>query len=77
MSIVRDDIRPAVISKELREQLDEYLRFRHLFRNIYDFRHGKAKLIELINGLEGVFIDFQGAIQEFNQFLMTIASEVH
>ena len=32
-----DNIRPPVISVELKEQLGEYLRFRHLFRNIYGF----------------------------------------
>jgi hypothetical protein len=77
MSIELDGIRPAVISKELREQLDEYLRFRHVFRNVYGFNLDKARLTELISGLEGVFIDFQGAIQEFNKFLMIIASEIH
>ena len=77
MSMELDGIRPAVISEALRDRLDEYLRFRHLFRNIYAFHLDKVRLTELIKGLEEVFIDFQGAIQEFNQFLTTIASEVH
>src|ERR1700682_2411272 len=29
------DVRPAVISDALRQRLGDYLRFRHLFRNIY------------------------------------------
>jgi len=37
MSMSIDNIRPPVISVELKEQLGEYLRFRHLFRNIYGF----------------------------------------
>lgn len=37
MSIPIDGIRPAVISEDLKEHLAEYLRFRHLFRNIYGF----------------------------------------
>jgi hypothetical protein len=77
MSIALEEIRPAVIREELKEQLDEYLRFRHLFRNVYGFHLDKTKLTKLINGLEDVFIDFQQAIQEFNQFLMAIASEIH
>lgn len=38
MSIPIDGLRPAVISEEMKEQLAEYLRFRHLFRNIYGFQ---------------------------------------
>ena len=30
-------VRPAVISRALRGSLSEYLRFRHLFRNVYGF----------------------------------------
>ncbi len=37
MAIFLDSIRPNVISENLKEQLAEYLRFRHLFRNIYGF----------------------------------------
>lgn len=37
MSMSIDNIRPPVISVGLKEQLGEYLRFRHLFRNIYGF----------------------------------------
>ncbi|MBI5183141.1 MAG: hypothetical protein HY999_02110 [Nitrospinae bacterium] len=37
MSIPIAGIRPNVISEGLKEQLAEYLRFRHLFRNIYGF----------------------------------------
>lgn len=37
MAEERPQIRPAVISEETRESLDEYLRFRHVVRNIYAF----------------------------------------
>lgn len=37
MTIPIKDVRPAVISDELAAELDEYLSFRHLFRNIYGF----------------------------------------
>lgn len=37
MTIPIKDTRPAVISEELAAELDEYLSFRHVFRNIYGF----------------------------------------
>jgi len=40
-------IRPAILSKELSEELDEYRRFRHMFRHAYgaELRWGKMKLM--------------------------------
>ena len=37
MTLKIPGLRPAVISKELKEALDEYLRFRHVFRNVYGY----------------------------------------
>lgn len=37
MTLPIKGVRPAVISKQLAAELDEYLAFRHLFRNIYGF----------------------------------------
>ena len=76
MSLEIDEIRPAVISEALRTQLDQYLGFRHVFRNVYGFHLDGAKLTALINGLDAVFSDFQRAIQTFNEFLKTIAAEI-
>jgi len=40
--------RPAVISIELRDQLDDYLAFRHVFRHVYSFELSWEKLGPLI-----------------------------
>jgi len=37
MTIPIEGIRPQVIDEKLENDLEEYLRFRHLFRNIYGF----------------------------------------
>lgn len=37
MTIPIKGVRPSVISEELAAELDEYLSFRHVFRNIYGF----------------------------------------
>tara|TARA_B100001971_G_C18107216_1_gene492174 strand:+ start:159 stop:377 length:219 start_codon:yes stop_codon:yes gene_type:complete len=43
------DIRPAVISEELAASLDEFLTFRHLFRNIYEFELMRDRLDRLVD----------------------------
>lgn len=48
MTIEIKGIRPPVISKELAAELDEYLSFRHLFRNIYGFELESKRLENLI-----------------------------
>ncbi len=37
MSVPLEEIRPQVIDEPMERNLEEYLRFRHLFRNIYGF----------------------------------------
>lgn len=37
MAVPVEEIRPRVIDEKLESDLEEYLRFRHLFRNIYGF----------------------------------------
>ncbi len=54
-----EDIRPAVINKSLQNQLKEYLRFRHLFRNIYGFELEWDKMQGLVNSLPEIFTKFQ------------------
>ncbi len=47
MKIAIPGIRPAVISAELAEPLDELRRFRHLFRNLYKSRLKKHRVAEI------------------------------
>lgn len=44
-------VRPAVISRELASRLDEYLGFRHVFRNVYGFELEGDRLARLVRGL--------------------------
>lgn len=46
--------RPAVISIELRDQLDDYLAFRHVFRHVYSFELSWEKLGPLIFDYPGI-----------------------
>jgi len=52
MTLQIKGMRPAVISKKLAAELDEFLAFRHLFRNIYGFELQGERLNELAAKLE-------------------------
>lgn len=66
-------VRPPVISEELLHNLEEYLRFRHLFRNIYGFE----LRWELLQGLARRLPDTQRQLAfelwEFSSFISTLA----
>jgi len=53
-------IRPPVIEKELFLHLEEYLKFRHLVRNIYGFQLNYALFEHLVQGLPAA----AGALKE-------------
>lgn len=66
------EMRPAVVSKELVIRLEDYLKFRHLFRNVYGLHLQWDRLQPLIESFESVFKEFSGSIKEFLNFLDTI-----
>ena len=45
------DVRPAVISSETAERLDELRRFRHLVRNVYTMNLAPEKMVGLVSEL--------------------------
>jgi hypothetical protein len=47
-------VRPALISQETRQLLDEYRGFRHVVRNVYAFRFDLAKVGKLVEGAPAV-----------------------
>ena len=51
MALEIQGIRPAVISETTLDLLDEYLRFRHLVRNVYSFNMLPEKVQSLIDKL--------------------------
>lgn len=48
-------LRPPIISKETAKMLDEYLRFRHLFRKIYGFDLEWANIKNLLKQMPAVY----------------------
>ncbi len=67
-----DLARPAVISKETRNSLDEYRGFRHLVRNVYSFNLSSAKIEPLVKKLPGLYNEIQSELEQFIGFLQTV-----
>jgi hypothetical protein len=61
MSRSLEGVRPAVITPELRDNLQQYLEFRHLFRNIYGFELKVERVLPLVESFEKVFQSSQSA----------------
>lgn len=70
MALEIREVRPAVISESLREDLDEYLRFRHLFRGSYGFDLEPERMRSLFDQLEYVFGEFE---REMGIFIQTLS----
>jgi hypothetical protein len=54
--------RPPVISTELASKLQQYLAFRHRFRNLYGFELEWGRMEELVRALPGTLEEFSAAI---------------
>ena len=72
MSMSIDNVRPPVISVELKERLGEYLRFRHLFRNIYGFELKWERCKTLGMTMMEILKTFTEEIRKFIEFIDSI-----
>jgi len=73
MTLQIEEVRPAVISKELVAELKGYLEFRHRFRNIYGFELEWDKMKGLKETMPGVAERFKREIQDFIEFMKKLA----
>ncbi len=69
MTLEARGIRPAVISKELYQDLLKFLGFRHVVRQAYGFQLEEKKLKELENIFEKTWKRFSREIKKFCNFL--------
>ena len=72
MAVSVEGIRPPVIDEHLENQLEEYLRFRHLFRNIYGFDLKWERCQPLVERLNKTFGSLTDNIITFEKFLDSI-----
>lgn len=62
-------LRPAIISYDLKEALEEYRGFRHVVRNVYTYHLKPEKLKSLVNNLEYTFKLASEELTGFGNFL--------
>jgi len=68
-------VRPPVLTSESVERLDEYLRFRHVVRNVYTFSFDPERIGRLVKELEPTFTQLQEELLSFANFLEKVGME--
>lgn len=62
-------VRPPVLTAGTVQLLDEYLRFRHVVRNVYTFSFDPERIGRLVDELEGVYGKVRDELNGFADFL--------
>ena len=65
-------IRPAVFGPELTAQLQQYLSFRHRFRNLYGYELEWGKMEELINNMDSTLKRLKDSMESLLEVLAEI-----
>jgi hypothetical protein len=73
MTLDLSDIRPAVLTSGTVQALDEYLRFRHVVRNVYAFRLETEKVMPLVTQLRTTYEKLSLDLEVFMRFLHCIS----
>lgn len=74
MTVDLPGIRPPVITEETAHRLDEFLRFRHLFRAVYGFDLEWPRLRSLLERLPAAWQGFRRDVDGFLRFLDNAAA---
>jgi len=70
MALQVGGVRPPVLREKTAASLGEYLRFRHLVRNLYTWNFQGDKLAELVTRLDGVLSDLKADLAGFGRYLV-------
>jgi hypothetical protein len=68
-------VRPPVLSKAAIQSLDEYLRFRHVVRNVYTFSFDPDRIGRLVTELDAVFEKVRQELSAFADFLEKVSGK--
>ncbi|MCL6475990.1 MAG: hypothetical protein K6U75_13170 [Firmicutes bacterium] len=69
MSFSVPTVRPPVLDEGTVTQLDEYMRFRHVVRNVYSFRLNPQRVMQLVEEMRPLFDRVRTQLQQFAQML--------
>jgi uncharacterized protein YutE (UPF0331/DUF86 family) len=75
MAINVETVRPAVLDEKTARQLDQYLRFRHLFRHSYGFDLEWERCRELLGDVPATYERLAERLAVFDEFLQTLERE--
>lgn len=75
MTSERPGVRPALISEETASSLDDYLAFRHRFRNLYMFDLRWEPIKDLLDRAPGVWTKLHSELVTFASYLRQIAAD--
>jgi hypothetical protein len=75
MAVEAPALRPAVLSEESSNAVDEFLRFRHVVRHIYAFSLDPERVERLAGRLRSTFDDVRAALTAFAAHLDRLAQE--
>ena len=76
MAIEIDGVRPRVISSELAEELDDYRKFRHLFRHAYAGELRWKKMFHLAENTCVFYTLAETSLKGFISFVLNLASSL-
>jgi len=68
-------VRPPVLTSDSIQQLDEYLRFRHVVRNVYTFSLDPERIGRLVKGLESLIGRIHQELLAFANFLEKVGMD--
>ena len=71
MSMEITGIRPAVISSDLKQKLEEYRGFRLVVRNVYTYHLSPEKIEPLVENVQDVFRKSEKELSAFAKFLQS------
>ncbi|MEW6750674.1 MAG: hypothetical protein AB1505_06820 [Candidatus Latescibacterota bacterium] len=70
MALELPEVRPPVVTADLAAALGEYLRFRHLFRNVYGFALDAERMRLLEERFDGVLGQLIAQVQSFGAWML-------
>lgn len=76
MALEVEEKRPAVISEDLRRDLEDFLAFRHVVRNIYGYELDPERMDRLLDKYPLMWEHFEEELQQFTAWLRELAAEL-